>query len=928
MKFERITIERFGGLTEFDTGEEPLRPLVVVSGPNEAGKSSLFTFLTSMLYGFYPASRDRNPYSPWSGGEIDGKALIRLRDDRLWQVHRRLLASPWGQLAENGRIEEIRNRQLDVTSRIPREVFRKIYALTLADLSGLEGESWDAVQDNLIGSMGASDIVPPREVAKQLEQEANNLWRPDRVGKPRVKALKEELAELRKRRTEARDGDRTIREKVETLAELREELREARQERERCRHLREKIETLAPVRERLLRIDELRKEAGPPGELEGLPAEPRERRAGLEAEVERLEAQIRRLDEEEIEPRSRLEAVTDEDVRLLEHRQAIVALAARSGEVLHAGSRIVELDAQLEGSTRACEDEARELFALPWAEIAGTNVREAIDRVPAGAVRTAIRAARAAAEEARRWEHRAGRGTPPRPVGGGASEAGAGGEPGAGGADRSRNVRPMVAGLLATLGLLLVFRGDEGSPTQLLGLGVLFGGAILFALWAGERRAGAAARKRDEAERREAGALHREAAAKGAAAQARLDELLAGLPLRDAHRRDLGPELAEGILRLQGHLRDAGSREQSRSEFARQLEQVRGELRQVHERVGAPPVDAEPARAISALERDLRRAEEAAGAAEQARRDLERIGRDRKDVEEARAARREELEALDGRLAALGGGDREAGLLRAIERLEARTDAERFAADLERAHADLDALRRRIAEAEADGGGWIFDDEKRAEASVRENELSIRVEELVSRSMALERDIEHMGKRETLDGVEGAIHEVQEEIRRLARERDRRIVLAHLLRKADHDFRQAHQPDIILRAAEHMTTITGGRYRGLSIGEENRERVFYLQPAGGPRPLPVEEPISTGTREQFYLALRLAVVDHLDAEGERLPLFMDEAFVNWDRERRGLGFDLLEQLSGERQIFVFTCHEAMVDELEARGAGVIRLEGC
>jgi uncharacterized protein YhaN len=87
----------------------------------------------------------------------------------------------------------------------------------------------------------------------------------------------------------------------------------------------------------------------------------------------------------------------------------------------------------------------------------------------------------------------------------------------------------------------------------------------------------------------------------------------------------------------------------------------------------------------------------------------------------------------------------------------------------------------------------------------------------------------------------------------------------------------------------------------------------------------VGEPISRGTREQVYLALRLALLDHLDQGHERLPLFLDEAFVNWDPTRRDRVFGLIEGMARDRQIIVFTCHPELVAELEGRGAAVIHL---
>jgi uncharacterized protein YhaN len=81
--------------------------------------------------------------------------------------------------------------------------------------------------------------------------------------------------------------------------------------------------------------------------------------------------------------------------------------------------------------------------------------------------------------------------------------------------------------------------------------------------------------------------------------------------------------------------------------------------------------------------------------------------------------------------------------------------------------------------------------------------------------------------------------------------------------------------------------------------------------------------MSTGTLEQAYLALRLAIVDHLDQGLERLPLFVDEVLVNWDRERRTRGMKLLAAVARHRQVFVFTCHPEVAHGLETQGARVI-----
>jgi uncharacterized protein YhaN len=132
VRIERLKVDAFGKLEGFDSGTSPLGPLVVVLGPNEAGKSTLFTFLTTALYGFQPASRERNPHVPWTSDEAAGEIRLRLAEEGCVAVSRKLRSSPTGKLTIGDVTRELRNQPLPWVEHIPRTVFRQVFAITLS----------------------------------------------------------------------------------------------------------------------------------------------------------------------------------------------------------------------------------------------------------------------------------------------------------------------------------------------------------------------------------------------------------------------------------------------------------------------------------------------------------------------------------------------------------------------------------------------------------------------------------------------------------------------------------------------------------------------------------------------------------------------------------------------------------------------------
>jgi uncharacterized protein YhaN len=886
VRIDRIRVEGFGRLQSFDTGPTGLPGLVVVAGPNEAGKSTLFSFLTTALYGFHPAARERNPHVPWGADEAAGSVRLQLDAGGCAEIERRLRSQPSARLALDGSSSELRNQPLPWVEHVPRTVFRQVFAVTLAELAVLDSETWARIQDKVVGTMGAADLRSARMAAEDLEREAGEIWRPNRRGNQRLRDLTARARALRARRTEAFERDTQARRLAQEIEQLQDRLREAREQRQRDRLTVERTQALAPVQRQRQRIAALRAEAGNPSEIAELPPDPPARLVELEAERSRIERRLTALERELGEREETVAAFDARSQRVLGHRDEVIGLAARVASSSAERPRAAELEAELADIEDQLDRAAQPILLIDWRQAP----HEAIEAVPVDALGAQVSGAATAAPVTQ--ERR-----PAAPVG------------------------AILLALVAGLVLLLwgVPRGSLGAATAGAGLAAvaLTAAALsLRALRAGARR------------RAGPGVGSGEVSAETRAA-------LAAVPLRPERLHHPDRDLVGRLGRMQLLLRE-------RSLKTRTLENLRDRLRAVDRDAtaldrlvnedalaGGTERDASTrdARAVArALDLDLREAERLEQAARGARRELVRLSEDRDRLRKEAGPVDDEIAALRAAGERLGGGDALAGLEAARSRLAARRRADAVREELERAHPDLADLERRIdAAGDSVVDAWGLDDEELALTRARLEELEGEIEELVKRSEALSHEVARLRELETVDQVDSETASLSERQAALERERDRKWVLAKLLREADRRFREEHQPDLLRRASSYLRHLTGGRYHRLLVDDRQGADLFQVVGPDLPAPMALAPPVSTGTLEQAYLSLRLAIVDHLDQGGERLPLFVDEVFVNWDRARRSRGLEVLAAVARARQVFVFTCHDGLAAELEARGARVLAL---
>ena len=127
-------------------------------------------------------------------------------------------------------------------------------------------------------------------------------------------------------------------------------------------------------------------------------------------------------------------------------------------------------------------------------------------------------------------------------------------------------------------------------------------------------------------------------------------------------------------------------------------------------------------------------------------------------------------------------------------------------------------------------------------------------------------------------------------------------------------------PKITELAEQYMAYLTSDSYKEIKLDSSLRARC-----AGDDGTLLDALRLSSGTRDQLYFALRLAVCKVLTGD-ESVPIILDDPFVTWDNKRSEKGLRLLQSFANERQVILLTNRPAGRLAVNAPRASVQNLQ--
>jgi len=243
-------------------------------------------------------------------------------------------------------------------------------------------------------------------------------------------------------------------------------------------------------------------------------------------------------------------------------------------------------------------------------------------------------------------------------------------------------------------------------------------------------------------------------------------------------------------------------------------------------------------------------------------------------------------------------------------------------AQAQQARAAEAAAHRRVDDLAAQGG-QLFDTLELLHPPAQSKAATAAQLSAVERDLARARDelariqgvLAHMGGA---GEVEDRRRELDARLSQRMEEYDALTAALDALGAANDALRRRFSPALNQKAGELFAALTGGRWPRLTLARD-----FSAQAVGEGSALPRPSlALSTGTAEQLYLAVRLAVCALTVPDA---PLVLDDALAAFDDGRCALALELLREQAEERQILLFSCHSREAEWARAHNVPVVEL---
>lgn len=730
----------------------------VVYGENEAGKSTVFSSIKTAFYGFTPQLRERHPYSNWETGELEFTTTFETSAGEV-SVTRRLMSQPKTTIIsrESGTVETFRNEALMPVRGISESLFSSVFHLTAEDLSRLEDETWERIQENLIFNYGIDYLRKTGDILSELDAEINSIWRKDRRGNPLIQQRLSELRGISDRKHELElqyDKIADLSREIDALGDRERRLNQQKSEMEQAYR---DIQLLIPIKEKIEKLDFLKQQLKNLEWQERIEENDLNLYTVLKSDLLELDGELEALLAEKSSAEVQLMPFESESAAILENADKIEYAKTQLSKLEQLESQLQILTAELSKKG----DFIQYQFKLMFEEDYSSGLETSLLKLNPLEIKTELYKY---IEISKRSQAQ--------------SEAPKG----------YFELAVLVAGILMVSAMAVM--------RQLLPLGLLGTALIGFSA------------SRYLARKKPTTTIHEAAPIK-----LQLMELFKPMNLPDYVWADASFMFIGKLEHLLATIFERSQLEERIRALKQDFEKIEKELREILSFVHMSDVH-NVRLSVHMIGLKLEKLRSEARRQEQLAFEVAEIEKRISNTAAKRRTKGEQLSEIEMKFLNLGQGDLEMGFkvyqenIELLKRIKVFEEEKLLLGDRVLAYEEFE-MKATVCQ--------MYLDEMNRTIS----ELSGDIQSTVLEKSKLEREVTSLKAHADMDELESERLLCQEEVEQLYEKRNQLMVLREIIQYADEKFRRENQPDILQRVSLYMSQITNGKYREVLIGEEN-----------------------------------------------------------------------------------------------------------
>ena len=820
--------------------------LNIIIGENEAGKSTIFTSIKTFLFGFTPATREKHPYVSWDTGELDFSVEFEVESQK-FILNRRLTSSPKATLTNlsSKTVNNFRNEPLSFVKNISEILYGSVFHITAESLSQLESETWESIQERLIFNYGTDYLRRTSELLTELEQEISYLWRRDKRGNPLIAQKESQVRNLLKEKLKLEGKFDEIAKLTLEYEKLNENQHKLERQKKEIENDYKQLQMLLPIKNKFERINFLRSQLKNLSIHNEIDEESYNLYNLLKRDIIELEGEALAFHKEKNLLIAEMIVISEEEKTILDNEENI----QNSRACL---TKLEQLDEKLQILTIDLAKK-RELIQYQHNMIFDSEFKDEYEPFLLSLNPMEIKT------ELYKYMETSNRVLS-------SSHSGV-------------VLRDII---LLSIGALLLIASIFIPNLRLLGfvasaiIGILASKLIGF--------------KRSPITIHDCDSIKEKLIERFKAINIKLPEYVwqDGSFMFVSKLEQLLSQLFEQkqiVERIQNVKEKMDEQENKIKEMCFFVNEE--QFHNIRLCVPMLGIKLDRLKAISAYQDKLGYELKAAES---------RIS----SLEEKKKLKNNQLSEIEMKFLNLGMGDLENGFIIYSENNELLKRIRVFEEELSLSQELVDKFNS--FEEKSLISPYYLDEISKSildlNNDIQRNSLAIH---------DLELDISSLKENFQIEAIESELLLLTDEIEQLYEKRNSLLMTYEIVKYADEIFRRENQPDILQKVSRYMKLMTNGKYNEVLISEKDGS--FELQFLTEKGVFPISKAFSKGTVHQLFLAFRLAVIESLNNTGTKLPIVLDEVFVNWDEIRLNSTSEIIEMLSHDRQVILLTCKE-------------------